>query len=64
MSDRHFYLAIAVIVTTAWMFRFQIVPSSGVDGRDATTHFKLNRFTGSTYICQDKCLKIGLIEDD
>ena len=62
MSDRHFYLAIAVIVITAWMFRFQIVPSSGADGRDSWTHFKLNRFTGSTYLCQDRCSKIGVIE--
>lgn len=62
MSDRHFYLAIAVIVITAWMFRFQIVPSSGADGREAGIHLKLNRFTGSTYYCQDGCIKIMEIQ--
>lgn len=51
MSDRLFYLAIAVIVTTAWMMRWQIIPSSGTEGNEALVHFKLDRFTGSAYFC-------------
>jgi hypothetical protein len=62
MSDRHFYLVIAVIVITAWMFRFQIVPSSETDSRDSWAHLKLDRFTGSTYWCDPRCRKIGVIE--
>jgi len=62
MRDRNFYLVIAVIVITAWMFRFQIVPGSRTDSRDSWTHFKLDRFTGSTYLCQPRCRKIGVIE--
>ena len=55
MSDRIFYLGIAVVVITAWMLRWQVIPSSG-DDLAATLSFKIDRFTGITYYCTaDTC---------
>ena len=51
MSDRNFYLGIAVVVITAWMFRWQVIPSSGTEGGASMVHFKLDRFTGISYTC-------------
>jgi hypothetical protein len=39
------------ILIAAWMFRWEITPSSAVTGNPAAVFFKLNRITGSTYIC-------------
>ena len=50
-KDKWFYLAIAVVVITAWFFRWEITSNSGVEGNSALVFYKLNRITGSTYIC-------------
>ena len=50
MSDRHFYLAIAALVITAFMFRWEITPSNGTNNT-SVIHFKLDRFTGTSYTC-------------
>jgi hypothetical protein len=50
MSDRHFYLAIAVVVIATWMLRWDITPSSGTDNL-AVLHFKVDRLTGTSYTC-------------
>ena len=50
MSDRHFYLAIAVVVITAWMFRWEVTSSNGTAGA-AVIHFKIDRLTGTSYTC-------------
>ena len=47
MSDRHFYLAIAVIVITAWMLRWEITSQGNLNFQ----HFKHDRWTGITYNC-------------
>ena len=39
------------ILIAAWMFRWEVTPSSGVEGNAAGVFFKLNRITGSSYIC-------------
>ena len=64
MSDRHFYLAIAVAVLTAWMFRWEITGSPSADIPAATVHFKLDRFTGSSYFCPPTgCVKTEIKND-
>jgi hypothetical protein len=61
MSDRNFYLGIAVLVTTAWMFRWQVIPSSATETVASMVHFKLDRFTGISYVCRAEfCSKASL----
>ena len=50
MSDRHFYLAIAVVVIATWMLRWEVTAGSGTDNT-SVIHFKLDRFTGTSYTC-------------
>ena len=55
MSDRHFYLAIAVVVIATWMLRWEVTAGSGTDIA-SLIHFKLDRFTGTSYTCiQESC---------
>ena len=61
MSDRHFYLAIAALVITAFMFRWELEPSSATDN-NAGIHFKLDRFTGNSYLCALDCRKLEVRE--
>lgn len=63
MSDRKFYLGIAVVVITAWMFRWQVIPSSGADNAAALS-FKIDRFNGITYYCAaDNCTEHKHLDD-
>ena len=39
------------ILIAAWMFRWEIVSSSGTEGNSVGVYFKLDRFTGSSYFC-------------
>ena len=60
MSDRLFFLAITIVFLTAWMFRWEITPSSGVDVPAAAVYLKLDRFTGNHYYCMaGSCDKYG-----
>lgn len=61
MKDKWFYLAIAALVITAFMFRWEIKPSSGTDG-SAGIHFKLDRFTGNSSLCGLDCKKMEVRE--
>ena len=47
MKDKWFYLAIAVVVLTAWMFRWEITSQGNLKFQ----HFKHDRWTGITYNC-------------
>lgn len=61
MSDTNFYLGIAVVVTTAWMFRRQVIPSSATETVASMVYFKLDRFTGISYVCRsNSCSKAYL----
>lgn len=46
-DNKWFYLAIAVVVLTAWMFRWEVTPQH-ISGFQ---HFKHDRWTGITYNC-------------
>jgi hypothetical protein len=54
MSDRHLYLAIAVVVIATWMLRWEVTAGSGTDNT-SVLHFKLDRFTGTSYTCAGWC---------
>jgi hypothetical protein len=65
MSDRHFYLAIAVIVITAWMLRWEITSQGNLNFQ----HFKHDRWTGITYNCasftsDENVTRFECIEDE
>ena len=47
MKDKWFYLAIAVVVLTAWMLRWGIIDATG----PGVSH-KLDRWTGTSYVCR------------
>lgn len=66
MKDKWFYLAIAVVVLTAWMFRWEITPLG--DGQEQyaewTFWIKLDRLTGNTYLCMNiGCTSHELFEE-
>ena len=50
LSNRTFIIATGAVVITAWMFRWEITPSSGT-GPQAAIYFKLDRLTGTSYHC-------------
>ena len=55
MKDKWFYLAIAVAVLTAWMFRWQVTPI--VNGKGEYERWiywvKQDRLTGNSYLCMN-----------
>lgn len=56
MNNKSFYLAITVVIVTAWMLRWEVTAGSGTDNL-AIIHFKLDRFTGTSYTCfRDACM--------
>jgi hypothetical protein len=57
VKDKWFYLAIAALVITAFMFRWEIKPDGG-----AGIHFKLDRFTGNSFLCGYDCRKMEVRE--
>ena len=66
MSDRHFYLAIAVVVIAAWMFRWEVTPMVNGKGEYAEWIYwvKLDRLTGNTYLCMNiGCTSHELFEE-
>ena len=49
-DNKWFYLAIAALVITAFMFRWEITAGSGADTA-SIIHFKIDRYTGTSYTC-------------
>jgi hypothetical protein len=49
---------LGIVFLFAWMFRWDIAPSSGTDD-NAAIAFKLDRWTGTSYVCigVDGCIK-------
>jgi hypothetical protein len=43
---------VLTLLTFAFMFRWDIEPSSGTD-QNARIHYKLDRWTGTSYTCID-----------
>ena len=54
------------IVAAVWLFRWDIEAGTGTQGASGTLHFKLDRFTGTSYVCSIQnysCFKINKVED-
>jgi hypothetical protein len=49
---------LGIVFLFAWMFRWDIAPSSGTDD-NAGIAFKLDRWTGTSYVCigVGRCIK-------
>ena len=52
------------IVAGVWLFRWDIEAGSGTSNPAAFIHFKLDRFTGTSYACSPvQCNRIIKVED-
>lgn len=50
-KDKWFYLAVAAVVLTAWLFRWEVTVPEGRASSAGFTHYKLDRLTGTYLAC-------------
>ena len=61
-DNKWFYLAIAAVVLTAWLFRWEVTINGSSSGA-GYQHYKLDRLTGTYLVCNRERCKEAKVYD-